>query len=206
MERKLNTESAKSIFQKIKNESILLTGIKSFDDLTGGLKKGQLIVIGGRSGKGKTELALKILYHLIINQECVLYYYSLELSKKQLIERFMQLQNESAISILPYLSPVYVCDNSAVSIPEIEQDILNIKSGSLLRVIFIDYIQLLHNSEERIIWDQLKSMAIKNSLTIIILSQLKKLFDSNTRLERKTEYLFRVDPDPDKIDFVYLIK
>ena len=42
-------------------ENNQITGIKSFDEMIGEIKAGELIVIAGRPGMGKTTLALQIL-------------------------------------------------------------------------------------------------------------------------------------------------
>ena len=56
-------------------ENGLNTGIKAFDEMVGEVQPGELIVIAGRPGMGKTTLALQILAKSCIDKKCLFLYY-----------------------------------------------------------------------------------------------------------------------------------
>ncbi len=55
------------------------TGLDDLDVLLGGMQHGEMIVLGGQSGEGKTSLALNFLYHLIIKLHLYVAMFSLEM-------------------------------------------------------------------------------------------------------------------------------
>ena len=61
------------------------TGIKALDDLTGGLDRGQILVIGGASGSGKSSLAMQMAFNLSHTKEVLVF--SLEMTGKELAGR-----------------------------------------------------------------------------------------------------------------------
>ncbi len=210
MSNTLNTESLKKIIHA-HNESILIeisvlhyTGIDEIDNIIIGIKAGQVIVIGGRPGSGKTMLALNILSNV-----CKMYpshhvcYYSLELSKKQLFNRIKDLNIEDFERLLK--SDIHICDKINISLEDIENNVVELYSRSLLRIVIIDYIQLIKNCTKKKMWDKLKSIAIEENIAIIVLSQLKRSFSENYDKNRPLDYLYKVVPKPKKIDHIYLI-
>ena len=52
-------------------ENGLNTGIKAFDEMVGEIQPGELIVIAGRPGMGKTTLALQILTKNCLDKKCL---------------------------------------------------------------------------------------------------------------------------------------
>ncbi len=67
----------------------LQTGFKDFDHLTGGLHKGELIVVGGRPSMGKTAFALNVVEHVVMDQKRPVAMFSLEMTGKGLTSRFL---------------------------------------------------------------------------------------------------------------------
>ena len=52
-------------------ENGLNTGIKAFDEMVGEVRQGEVIVIAGRPGMGKTTLALQILAKNCLDKKCL---------------------------------------------------------------------------------------------------------------------------------------
>jgi len=69
------------------------TGIKKFDDLTGGLRPTESVLIAGRPGMGKSSLALSIIAHLILNGFKPAYF-SLELSETEIFNKLFSIISE----------------------------------------------------------------------------------------------------------------
>lgn len=66
-----------------------LTGFPSFDRCLYGLQPGDLILIAGQSGEGKTALAQNIVTLTSIAQDYYTYYENTEMSAKQMVARFV---------------------------------------------------------------------------------------------------------------------
>ena len=67
------------------------TGFGWFDDVADGLRPGNLIVIAGRPGIGKTAMALQILYALSIQDKRPTLFISLEMSAREIGDRLVGL-------------------------------------------------------------------------------------------------------------------
>jgi replicative DNA helicase len=65
-------------------------GLRELDEKLWGLHKKELLVIGGRTSLGKSSLALQMAVYLADNHNRV-GYFSLEMSKEQLVERIISL-------------------------------------------------------------------------------------------------------------------
>nr|QJF58271.1 replicative DNA helicase subunit [Corallina officinalis]QJF58470.1 replicative DNA helicase subunit [Corallina officinalis]QJF58669.1 replicative DNA helicase subunit [Corallina officinalis]QJF58868.1 replicative DNA helicase subunit [Corallina officinalis] len=76
----------------------ILSGFKDLDELTHGFKKGDLIVIAGRPSMGKTSLAINITNHLILNLQLSVYIFSLEMSKKEILDKIIAINSNVNIN------------------------------------------------------------------------------------------------------------
>ncbi len=65
------------------------TGFKRFDELTGGLHPGELIIVAGRPAMGKTALALNIAQYAAVKLKKTVAVFSLEMSKESLLTRLL---------------------------------------------------------------------------------------------------------------------
>lgn len=87
----------------------ILTGLKGFDDITGGLRKGENVLICGRPGMGKTSLALTIICHQILAGLRPAYF-SLELTKDEIYNKLysmlshivLETKVDEEFRIIPY--------------------------------------------------------------------------------------------------------
>jgi replicative DNA helicase len=68
---------------------LIPTGFLDFDKKTGGLRKGELIVIAGRPSMGKTAFALNIAENLVLSEKVSVLFFSLEMSAEQLKKRIL---------------------------------------------------------------------------------------------------------------------
>jgi len=140
----------------------LPTGLTDWDRVTGGLQADELLVIGGRPGMGKSGLALQIARYTAKRFGKRWLYFSLEMSKTQLMQRLLAVEsgidanrlrvgdikeNEWAMfsqaqEIVSSL-PIYIYDNVALT-PQMMRSIAirhHAKYG--LDGIILDYLQLM---------------------------------------------------------------
>ncbi len=67
----------------------LPSGFKDFDRLTSGLQASDLILIAARPSMGKTAFVLNIAQHVGIREKKAVAFFSLEMSKEQLVQRML---------------------------------------------------------------------------------------------------------------------
>ena len=179
----------------------LPTGFKNLDVVTGGLRDGDLIVIGGRLSMGKTALASAIVEHVAIDRKDKAAYFSLGLSRQILMRRMVASRAKVDVhkvnsgflseSDWPRLikaadelrtADIFTDDTAIISLKELRAKALWLKKNRGIKLLVIDYIQLLHDfvlAEERPkriekLSRALKDLAIELNLPVIVLSQLSE--------------------------------
>jgi replicative DNA helicase len=198
-----------TIFLELKQKAFnprlpgLTSGFYDLDCLTQGFQKSDLIIIAGRPSMGKTAFVLNITQNILKNYKLPIIFFSLEMSKEQLIYRL--LSSETGISqtrlklghlykedwtilknsIRTYSKlPFLINDQSDITILDIRSKIKKIIfEQQNIGLIVIDYLQLLLNSkiktENRVqelsqITRSLKTIAKEFQIPIIALSQLSR--------------------------------
>jgi replicative DNA helicase len=185
-------------------QKLIKTGFKTIDNRLNGFKDGDLIVVAGRPGMGKTTWALNIATNNILNGKTVLVF-SLEMTNEQLIKKI--ISSESGLSMKSLLtgnltasewnkfnsieetlsaSSLYVYDKSPITIETLVNKTKAIQSIKDIDLIVVDYLQLLmtsnkapSNSDSRAasmtyISNLLKGLAKDVGCPVISLSQLNR--------------------------------
>ncbi|RRR74471.1 MAG: replicative DNA helicase [Candidatus Viridilinea halotolerans] len=186
--------------QRDEDEGTVPTGLVDLDSkLTGGFRPGQLILLAARPGMGKSGLALSIAYHLGVRQRRGVAIVSLEMSKKELIQRFIamhtgldnrlveQRARQGDPRILDALgiiaeAPIAIDDRVGVSIFGIRSEARRLALKQPLDLLIVDYLQLLVGDattmsrvdEVTRISRQLKLLARELNCPVIALSQLSR--------------------------------
>lgn len=210
-----SNELLKNIFFELKEKSLepklpgIASGFYDLDCLTQGLQKSDLIIIAGRPSIGKTALCLNIGLNIIKNLKLPVLFFSLEMSKDQLMYRILSIethidqmrlrsgnlyQNDwiklnKIIKILSKL-PLFLDDTANISTQDIRLKIKKVLfEQNEIGVVIIDYLQLMQNSkfktENRVqelsqITRLLKSIAREFNIPIIALSQLSRNIENRT--------------------------
>nr|AIR75417.1 DNA replication helicase [Cyclotella sp. L04_2] len=209
-EKRLTTaELFSAVFLELKQKALkpelpgLASGFYDLDSLTQGFQKSDLIILAGRPSMGKTAFVLNITENILKNYKLPIIFFSLEMSKEQLIYRL--LSNETGISqtrlklgnlykedwnklkksIQLYSKlPFFINDEPNITIYDLRSKIKKIIfEQTNIGLIVIDYLQLLLNSkiktENRVqelsqITRSLKAIAKEFQTPIIALSQLSR--------------------------------
>lgn len=183
------------------------TGIKELDDTITGLNRTDFILLGARPGMGKTSFALNIARYAAAKAKKRVAFFSLEMSKEQLISRLLsteamvegtklrtgKLSEDEWIRLIEAgdilsKTQMYFDDNPAVTVPEIKAKLRRLKDVDL---VVIDYLQLMNSSskiENRVqeisqITRNLKIMAKELNVPVMTLSQLAR--DSEKRTNHR---------------------
>jgi len=184
------------------------SGFKDLDELTSGFQPGDLIIIGGRPGMGKTAFSLNIAQHVGVELGEPVAFFSLEMSKEQIAMRLLSslaMVNASALrkgfiskrdwerltdsAVRLSEAPIYIDDSSQMSVLEIRAKARRLKmEKGKLSLIIIDYLQLMRSRtaydrrEQEIseISRSLKAMAKELKVPVIALSQLNRSVEKTT--------------------------
>lgn len=166
------------------------TGLERLDEALH-ISPGDFIIIGGRPSAGKTALSLQIAASMA-KQNYIVYYFSLETSKRKLGARLMANQ---------IYCPLDTVKNKAVSLNEIDGQAKNMKMPLYIRsaagknvawmkaqalrkkaqVIFVDYLQLIHETGAKdryaaitTISIALHELAQTTGIVVVALAQLNR--------------------------------
>lgn len=176
----------------------LKVGLPNLDDMIGGLEGGDIIVIGARPAVGKSALVTQITTNLA-EQGKKIGFYNLEMSDKQMYERFVASQSglgltriRRAVKFLGDEEKRFKMANNALAersnivISTGAKTVSEIRSESRhmgFDVIVIDYLQLIRSdtfyrgnrvAEVGAISKAIKALAMELNIPIILLSQLNR--------------------------------
>ncbi len=175
-------------------------GLKALDDLTDGFQDGDLVLIAGRPGHGKTSFAVKILCNAAVKDKKPVGIFSLEMSKKQIVARIAAINagvnlfrlmkgkmlpeeweryKESTESLRN--APVIIDDAAGITVEYIRAKARRWKQQRNVRLIIIDYIGLMSfpgkaslNDEIGDVTKALKGLAKELQIPVVLLCQLSR--------------------------------
>ncbi len=177
------------------------TGFKDFDEKTGGLQPGELIVIAARPSMGKTALALNIARNSAVDHSKKVAIFSLEMTKRALALRM--LASEARVDFSSFRrgfgsvsdhtrlvaaggtlanANIRIDDSGMITILEIKAKCRRLASERGLDLVLVDYLQLAHGDtpthrkdlEIAEISHGLKALAKELDIPVIALSQLNR--------------------------------
>jgi len=197
-------------FRDRKGRIGLTTGFHELDRLTGGLSGGQLFVLAGRPGSGKTAFGLNMASRIAVETKRPILFFSLEMQKEELGMRLLTAEakvdntriKQSLLSqqdmnhlILAadrlYDTQLVIDDKPNITVNEIRAKSRRVMSEKGdLALIVVDYMQLIDGPEDiprhdryNIISDvsrSLKYLAKELNVPVIALSQLSRKIEDRT--------------------------
>jgi replicative DNA helicase len=200
-------ETIDRLYQKKAHVTGIPTGFIDFDSKTSGLQASDLIVIAGRPSMGKSALALGIAEYAGVVEKMPIAFFSLEMSKEQLVQRMLCAHAKVdahkvrtgylASSDWPRLTaaagklseaPIFIDDTPAISVMELRAKARRLKAHQDIRLIILDYLQLMRgsgNAENRQqeisnISRSIKALARELSVPIVAISQLSRAVEART--------------------------
>ncbi len=186
----------------------LPTGFKDLDKLTSGLQPSDLILIAARPSMGKTAFVLNIAQNIAIKEKKSVAFFSLEMSKEQLVQRMLcaeapidaqrlrigELENNDWDKLVRAAdrlaaAPIFIDDTAGITVMEMRSKARRLKIEHDLQLIIIDYLQLMQgsagssrseNRQQEIseISRSLKALARELKVPVIALSQLSRGVES----------------------------
>ncbi|MFB6215244.1 MAG: replicative DNA helicase, partial [Candidatus Bipolaricaulia bacterium] len=211
----------------------LSTGFPKLDEMTSGFQDGQLIVVAGRPGTGKTSFALSLVRNIALKEDVGVGLFSLEMTKEQLLERLLcgagrvnlhQLRGgfvpsskwrdiATAAGNLQE-STIVIDDMPGNAILDVKAKARRMKAEHDINMLVVDYLQLIEGNQNANTREQeiahisrsLKGIARELRMPVVALSQLNR---SVERREKKRPRLSdlresgAIEQDSDVVTFIY---
>jgi len=179
------------------------TGFRELDRMTSGLHNGQMIVIAARPSMGKTALAMNIAENCAIDHNIPVGVFSLEMSSEELVKRMLCSKAKVNLRKIRdgFLSerdfhplttaasqlmkaPLFIDDSAGLSINQVRARARRLKQQHDIRLLIIDYMQLMRAPSRRAdlsrqveiadISSGVKALSKELKIPIIVLSQLNR--------------------------------
>jgi replicative DNA helicase len=186
------------------------TGLTDLDELTNGLQPGQMVIVAGRPGSGKSTLGLDFCRAASIANGLTSVIFSLEMSKAEITMRLLSaeariplghirnggMNDEDWAKLARKMgdvssAPMFIDDSPNMTMMEIRAKARRLKQRHDLKLIVIDYIQLMTSGkkvESRQVEvgefsRQIKLLAKELEVPIVALAQLNR--GSEQRADKK---------------------
>lgn len=213
------------------------TGFAGLDDMTSGWQASDLVIIAGRPAMGKTSFALSIAKNVAVDYHVPTAFFSLEMNNVQLVNRLIsnvcevsghkiltgQLDDEDWKRLDTKIraltgAPIYIDDTPGLSIFELRTKARRLVREKGVKLIMIDYLQLMNangmkfgsrQEEVSTISRSLKGLAKELNVPVLALSQLSRNVENREGLEGKRPQLSdlresgAIEQDADMVLFVH---
>jgi replicative DNA helicase len=210
------------------------TGFVDFDKMTSGLHGGEMIVIAARPSMGKTSLVMNIVEHVVLEEKLPVGVFSLEMTADSLVLRMLcsrarvNMRNIRdgflAERDFPKLTgaagklanaPLYIDDSAGLSILQLRAKARRMYQQYGIKLIVIDYLQLLNAQSSRIenrqqevaqISNGVKALAKELNVPVIVLSQLNRELEKDKSRKPRLSDLREsgaIEQDADLIALLY---
>ena len=192
----------------------LPTGFDRLDKLTAGLHSGQLVIVAGRPGMGKTAFALNLAVAAAQARAVPVVVFSLEMAKEELARRLLcssarvdgsrlrtgMLSRDDWTRLTAAAGPltnlsIFIDDTPALSLMELRGKARRLRAEHGLGLVVVDYLQLMRagnrkdNREQEIseISRSLKALAKELGVPVIALSQLNRAVENRAGKDKRPQ-------------------
>ncbi|MCD8390980.1 MAG: replicative DNA helicase [Firmicutes bacterium] len=211
----------------------LSTGYTQLNKRTGGFHGGELLIIAGRPGMGKSSFAVNIAEHVSINDNKPVAIFNLEMPKEQIVNRIICSQayvdsnsiNTGTLKAEDWerigdvinsiaKAPLYIDDTPSMTPAKIKAKCIRLKQTRGLELVVVDYLQLMqsggkHDSRQQEISEisrSLKILAKELDVPVIALSQLSRATETRSDKRPMLSDLREsgaIEQDADMVMFLY---
>ena len=182
------------------------SGYKDLDNLLSGFQKSDLIILAARPSVGKTSLALDFVRHAAVHANHAVAFFSLEMSKEQLVDRMVSAESkvnswklrtgsklydnewqmiQESLNRLK-ASKIFIDDEPAISPIKLKSKLRKMNSKHKVDLVVVDYLQLMssHKNYDSMVNQvteisrSLKGIAKEFNVPVIALSQLSRAVET----------------------------
>lgn len=216
-----------------------LTGVPSgfteLDGMTLGFQPSDLVIIAARPSMGKTAFVLNVAQYAAVERNLPTAIFSLEMSKESLVMRMLASEgyidaqrlrsgkltsqdhsNLAKAAALLGQAPIWIDDSPGLSLLEIRSRARRLKSQHDLKMIIVDYLQLVtgppgvesRQQEISQISRSLKILAKELQVPVLALSQLSRAPEQRTGENKRPQLSDlresgAIEQDADLVMFIY---
>jgi replicative DNA helicase len=183
------------------------TGFTELDEKTNGFAPGQMVIIAARPAMGKSTLALDVARHAAVHADATTVFFSLEMGRTEIATRLlaaeasipMQALRKGTLEPRDWTkiaatttrineAPLFIDDSPNLSLVEIRAKCRRLKQRNNLRMVVIDYLQLLSSGKKAESRQQevsefsraLKLLSKELEVPVVALSQLNRASEQRT--------------------------
>lgn len=184
------------------------TGFRDLNRLTQGFHPGQLIIVAGRTGHGKTSLALNIIANSILRESRKVGLFTIEMSSREVVRRMLLSEAEvdnhlvgtgqakpkdwdriMQTAALLAETNLSIDEAGSLTIGDLRSKAQQLAAGQGIDLLVVDYLQIMATPSHRNatkaqeigdISRGLKSLAKDLNVPVIALSQLSREVDKET--------------------------
>ncbi len=209
------------------------TGFTDLDQLLGGLKRGDLVIVAARPSLGKTSLVLNFARNSALGQNATVAFFSIEMAAEQLVQRLLATESGidstrltfghhtdreqrkvmQAMGVLGDL-PVFFDDSATLTMSDMRAKAKRLQLERGLDLIVVDYLQLMSSglrNENRVqevsaISRSLKQLARDLDVPVVACSQLSRASEtraSNIPMLSDLRESGSIEQDADVVMFIY---
>lgn len=209
------------------------TGFIDVDNKLAGMQASNLLILAARPGIGKTTFALNIASNVALKAKKGVGFFSLEMSKEELVDRLLvgqadidawrlktgKLSDDDYRRLTQAMgelseAPIYIDDTPGVSILEMRSKARKLKAEKDIQLIIVDYLQLADPGkrfESRVqevsfVSQGLKNLARELKVPVIALSQLSRAVEQRGTKKPQLADLREsgaIEQDADVVMFLY---
>lgn len=208
----------------------LPSGISSLDNVTTGLNRSDMIIVGARPGMGKTSFALNLARNVAGRGHTVAVF-SLEMSREQVVNRMLSTEAKISFKKLRtgnltpdewtrlgaaanqlYELPVFIDETPSITVQEMKARLRRLEK---IDFVVVDYLQLMQSAkrtDNRVqevseITRNLKIMAKELNVALLVCAQLSRSTEKGKNNHRPALSDLResgsIEQDADQVLFLY---
>lgn len=193
------------------DQDVIPTGLRDLDaKLDGGLRPGELVIIGARPSMGKTALALTIAMNVVAaGRPCG--FLSMEMTKRELQQRLVSMRSRVHLSKIKnsvHLGTsewndineardavtqmaLFITDQGGMNISQVRRRARSLKRSKGLNLLVVDYLGMMEGTDRRANRNTqleeatrgLKTLAKELGIPVLLLAQL------NREIEKRAEQM-----------------
>jgi replicative DNA helicase len=208
------------------------TGYQDLDDKLAGMQKSNLLILAARPGMGKTALSLNIAQNMSVDHKQKVGFFSLEMSKEELVDRLLvsqadidawklktgQLNQQDFLKLSDAMgvlaeADLFIDDTPGLSVYEMRTKARRLMAEHKVDIIIVDYLQLAHGrtrdnrvQEVAEISQGLKNIARELRIPVLSLSQLSRAIENRGEKRPQLSDLREsgaIEQDADVVMFLY---
>lgn len=209
------------------------TGFSDLDNKLAGMQDANLLILAARPGQGKTAFALNIAQYVSVVQKQTVGFFSLEMSKEELVDRLLvsqadvdawrlktgRLSDEDFTRLSEAMgelseAPLFIDDTPGLNIFEMRTKARRLQVSKNLKLLIVDYLQLIDPGrrfdnrvqEVSMVSQSLKNLARELKIPVLAISQLSRAVEargSKTPQLADLRESGAIEQDADVVLFLY---